>query len=53
MGGILGAGAVVLSAATSFVVLTVLTVYFLAGLPRIKLFLTGSPRSPGEPGSSC
>ncbi len=38
-GGLLGAGVVVLSAATSIVVLTVLTVYFLAGLPRIKLFL--------------
>ena len=38
-GGILGAGQVVLSAATSLVVLSVLTVYFLAGLPRIKLFL--------------
>ena len=35
----LGAGLVVLSAATSLVVLSVLTVYFLAGLPRIKLFL--------------
>jgi predicted PurR-regulated permease PerM len=38
-GGILGAGAVVLSAAMSIVVLAVLTIYFLAGLPRIKLFL--------------
>ncbi len=38
-GGVLGAGVVVLSAATSMVVLAVLTVYFLAGLPRIKLFL--------------
>ena len=38
-GGILGAGVVVLSAATSAAVLAVLTVYFLAGLPRIKLFL--------------
>ncbi len=38
-GGILGAGVVVLSAATSAVMLAVLTVYFLAGLPRIKLFL--------------
>jgi predicted PurR-regulated permease PerM len=38
-GGVLGAGEVVLSAATSLVVLAVLTVYFLAGMPRIKLFL--------------
>ena len=38
-GGILGAGLVVLSTATSLVVLSVLTIYFLAGLPRIKLFL--------------
>jgi predicted PurR-regulated permease PerM len=38
-GGILGAGEVVLSAATSLVVLAVLTVYFLAGMPRIKRFL--------------
>jgi predicted PurR-regulated permease PerM len=38
-GGVLGAGKVVLSAATSLVVLAVLTVYFLAGMPRIKLFL--------------
>jgi predicted PurR-regulated permease PerM len=38
-GGVLGAGEVVLSTATSLVVLGVLTVYFLAGLPHIKLFL--------------
>jgi predicted PurR-regulated permease PerM len=38
-GGLLGAGRVVLSAATSAVVLAVLTIYFLAGLPRIKRFL--------------
>jgi predicted PurR-regulated permease PerM len=38
-GGLLGAGEVVLSAATSALVLVVLTVYFLAGLPRIKIFL--------------
>jgi predicted PurR-regulated permease PerM len=38
-GGVLGAGAVVLSAATSVVVVAVLTIYFLAGLPKIKLFL--------------
>jgi len=38
-GGLVGAGEVVLSAATSAVVLVVLTIYFLAGLPRIKLFL--------------
>jgi len=38
-GGLLGAGMVVLSAATSVIVLTVLTIYFLAGMPRIKRFL--------------
>ncbi len=38
-GGVLGAGAVVLSAATSVLVVAVLTIYFLAGLPKIKLFL--------------
>ena len=38
-GGVLGAGEVVLSTATYLVVLAVLTVYFLAGLPQIKLFL--------------
>jgi predicted PurR-regulated permease PerM len=45
-GGVLGAGEVVLSTATSIVVVLVLTVYFLAGLPRIKLFLYRlAPRS--------
>jgi predicted PurR-regulated permease PerM len=45
-GGVLGAGEVVLSTATSLLVLCVLTVYFLAGLPRIKLFLYRlAPRS--------
>ncbi len=39
VGGVLGAGIVVLSAATSAIVLVVLTVYFLAGMPRIKRFL--------------
>src|SRR6202035_3881245 len=39
VGGVLGAGEVVLSAATSLLVVLVLTVYFLAGLPRLKLFL--------------
>jgi predicted PurR-regulated permease PerM len=38
-GGVLGAGKVVLSAASAIVVVSVLTIYFLAGLPRIKLFL--------------
>jgi predicted PurR-regulated permease PerM len=37
--GVLGAGKVVLSAATSAIVLIVLTIYFLAGMPRIKRFL--------------
>jgi predicted PurR-regulated permease PerM len=38
IGGVLGAGALVLSAATSMLVVVVLTVYFLVGMPRIKLF---------------
>jgi predicted PurR-regulated permease PerM len=38
-GGVLGAGKVVLSAASAIVVVSVLTIYFLAGLPTIKLFL--------------
>jgi predicted PurR-regulated permease PerM len=38
-GGVLGAGEVVLSTATSLIVLAVLTIYFLAGMPQIKLFL--------------
>jgi predicted PurR-regulated permease PerM len=44
--GVLGAGEVVLSAVGSIVVMGVLTVYFLAGLPKIKLFLYRlAPRS--------
>jgi predicted PurR-regulated permease PerM len=39
LGGLLGAGALVLSAATSMLVVVVLTIYFLVGMPRIKLFL--------------
>jgi predicted PurR-regulated permease PerM len=38
VGGILGAGELVLSAAASLLVVTVLTTYFLASMPRIKLF---------------
>jgi predicted PurR-regulated permease PerM len=38
IGGALGAGEYVLSAATSLLAVTVLSVYFLAALPRIKLF---------------
>jgi predicted PurR-regulated permease PerM len=37
IGGLLGAGELVLSAATSLLVVAVLTVYFLTGMPRIKL----------------
>jgi predicted PurR-regulated permease PerM len=45
-GGVLGAGEVVLSAASSMVVVAVLSTYFLAGLPTIKLFLYRlAPRS--------
>jgi predicted PurR-regulated permease PerM len=39
VGGVLGAGELVLSAASSMVVVTVLVVYFLAAMPHIKLFL--------------
>ncbi len=38
IGGVLGAGALVLSTASSILAVLVLSVYFLAGLPRIKLF---------------
>ncbi len=38
VGGVLGAGEFVLSAASSAVVVMVLVIYFLADLPRIKLF---------------
>jgi predicted PurR-regulated permease PerM len=38
IGGVLGAGELVLSAAGSLFVVVVLTIYFLAGMPRIKLF---------------
>ncbi len=38
VGGVLGAGEFVLSAASSTVVVAVLVIYFLADLPRIKLF---------------
>jgi predicted PurR-regulated permease PerM len=38
VGGVLRAGALVLSAASSMLVVIVLVVYFLAAMPRIKLF---------------
>jgi len=38
IGGVLGAGELVLSAAASMFVVVVLTIYFLVGMPRIKLF---------------
>ena len=38
IGGVLGAGALVLSTASSIVVVMVLSIYFLAGLPQIKVF---------------
>ena len=38
IGGVLGAGALVLTAASSLLAVLVLSIYFLAGLPRIKLF---------------
>jgi len=39
VGGVLGAGELVLSAASSVLVVTVLVVYFLAAMPHIKMFL--------------
>jgi predicted PurR-regulated permease PerM len=38
VGGVLGAGELVLSTASSILAVTVLSIYFLAGLPRIKVF---------------
>ncbi len=38
VGGVLGAGELVLSAASAMLVVIVLVVYFLAAMPRIKLF---------------
>ena len=38
VGGVLGAGELVLSAASSFLVLAVLVIYFLGAMPRIRLF---------------
>ena len=38
IGGVLGAGALVISTVSSILVVMVLSVYFLAGLPRIKVF---------------
>jgi predicted PurR-regulated permease PerM len=38
IGGVLGAGALVLGAVTSTLIVLVLVVYFLAGMPNIKLF---------------
>jgi predicted PurR-regulated permease PerM len=38
IGGVLGAGTLVLDTLTSTLVVTVLVVYFLAGMPQIKLF---------------
>jgi predicted PurR-regulated permease PerM len=38
IGGVLGAGELVLSTASFIVVVLVLSIYFLAGLPRIKVF---------------
>jgi predicted PurR-regulated permease PerM len=38
IGGVLGAGELVLSAASAVVAVMVLSIYFLAGLPQIKIF---------------
>ena len=50
-GGILAAGKLVLSTVSSAIVVAVLSIYFLAGLPRIKLFayrLVPNSRRPGR-----
>jgi predicted PurR-regulated permease PerM len=39
IGGVLGAGELVLSAAGSLFIVAVLSIYFLVGMPRIKLFI--------------
>jgi predicted PurR-regulated permease PerM len=38
VGGVLGAGEVVLSAATSMILIAVMVIYFLSSMPRIRLF---------------
>jgi predicted PurR-regulated permease PerM len=38
IGGVLGAGALVISTVSSIVAVAVLSIYFLAGLPQIKMF---------------
>ena len=38
VGGVLGAGALVVSTVSAIVVIMVLSIYFLAGLPKIKMF---------------
>jgi predicted PurR-regulated permease PerM len=38
VGGVLGAGVVVISAASSIIVVSVLVIYFLAAMPRIRMF---------------
>src|ERR1019366_1721870 len=51
VGGVLGAGALVLSAATSVLAVAVLVVYFLAAMPRIRLFVYRlPPQAPPAPG---
>ena len=52
VGGVLGAGELVLSAASSMLIVIVLVVYFLAAMPHIKLFLYRLAPPPGGPGSS-
>jgi predicted PurR-regulated permease PerM len=53
VGGVLGAGALVLSAASSMVLVLVLSVYFLASMPQTKLFayrlVPALAPGPGDP----
>src|SRR5580704_384542 len=53
IGGLLGAGTLVLDTLTSTLVVIALVVYFLAGIVQIKRFFYRLPPTPGEPGSSC
>jgi predicted PurR-regulated permease PerM len=50
--GILGAGRVVFGVLADSLVVAVLTIYFLADLPRIRAWATGSCRTPAGPGRS-
>ena len=52
IGGVLGAGALVISTVSSIVAMMVLSIYFLAGLPRSRCSPTGWCRTRGGRGPS-